>query len=229
MKKPQFQKKRQTKKKRKMANNSSRQQILERIAAASKRRLAYVDTTSASAEDIYKPIEPDAITCFKNELETISGQFVLCENKDDLFKKLQAFVIKNDLKSIFCRDKSICNHLETIKIAFTNDEAEFVNMQAGITKCEFLIARTGSVLVSSASQSGRQMNVFPPIHIVIANASQLVDYPEDALVAIKKKYGNNLPSIISTITGPSRTADIEKTLVLGAHGPKEFIVFLSKV
>jgi L-lactate dehydrogenase complex protein LldG len=56
-----------------------------------------------------------------------------------------------------------------------------------------------------------------------------VDYPEDALVAMQEKYGNSLPSTISTITGPSRTADIEKTLVLGAHGPKEFIVFLVKV
>jgi L-lactate dehydrogenase complex protein LldG len=102
-------------------------------------------------------------------------------------------------------------------------------MQAGITGCEFLVARTGSVVISSALPSGRQMNVFPPIHIVLAHVSQLVDYPEDAFVAIQNKYGEDLPSIISTITGPSRTADIEKTLVLGAHGPKEFIVFLSKV
>jgi len=101
-------------------------------------------------------------------------------------------------------------------------------MQAGITGCEFLIARTGSVVVSSASLSGRQMNVFPPVHIVLAHISQLVNLPEDALIAMQEKYGITLPSTISTITGPSRTADIEKTLVLGAHGPKEFIVFLSK-
>lgn len=212
-----------------MPNNSSRQQILQQIAAASKRRLACVDTSSVNTEDIYKAIEPDAVTCFKNELETISGQFIMCENEVDLFKKLQALLINKDIKSIFCRDNSISSKLESYKIAFTNDETGFINMLAGITNCEFLVARTGSVLVSSASQSGRQMNVFPPIHIVIANVSQLVDYPEDALVAIQKKYNNNLPSIISTITGPSRTADIEKTLVLGAHGPKEFIVFLSKV
>ena len=92
-----------------------------------------------------------------------------------------------------------------------------------------MVARTGSVLVSSASQSGRQLNVFPPIHIVLAHVSQLVNYLDEALVAIQQKYGNHLPSIISTITGPSRTADIEKTLVLGAHGPKEFVVFLSKM
>jgi L-lactate dehydrogenase complex protein LldG len=73
------------------------------------------------------------------------------------------------------------------------------------------------------------MNVFPPIHIVIAHASQIVNYPEDALNAMQEKYGEHLPSCISTITGPSRTADIEKTLVLGAHGPKEFVVFLAEL
>lgn len=99
-------------------------------------------------------------------------------------------------------------------------------MEAGITGCEFLIARTGSVLVSSASLSGRQMHAFPPVHFIMAYQSQLVDYPENALKAIQQKYGTKLPSAITTITGPSRTADIEKTLVLGAHGPKELIVLL---
>lgn len=212
-----------------MPNNSSRQNILQQIAAASKRRLAFVDTSVVATEEIYKAIEPDAVTCFKNELEAISGQIVLCESTDDLYLKLQELQKKRGFANIYCRDSSISEILKTKEIPFCKDEAEFENMQVGITGCEFLIARTGSVLVSSASQSGRQMNVFPPIHIVIANESQLVGFPEDALVSIQKKYSNNLPSMISTITGPSRTADIEKTLVLGAHGPKEFIVFLSKV
>ena len=162
-------------------------------------------------------------------MEAISGQIILCKDNDDLYQKLQKLLKEKNFTSIFCRDSKISNFLEINKILVCNDETEFETMQVGITGCEFLIARTGSVLVSSASQSGRQMNVFPPIHIVIANESQLVGFPEDALVSIQKKYSNNLPSMISTITGPSRTADIEKTLVLGAHGPKEFIVFLSKV
>jgi L-lactate dehydrogenase complex protein LldG len=49
---------------------------------------------------------------------------------------------------------------------------------------------------------------------------------KDSFSLIKKKYGTNLPSMLSVITGPSRTADIEKTLVLGAHGPKDLYVFL---
>ncbi|MEI7503065.1 MAG: hypothetical protein WCJ61_07260 [Paludibacter sp.] len=72
-----------------MPNNSSRQNILQQIAAASKRRLAFVDTSVVATEEIYKAIEPDAVTCFKNELEAISGQIVLCESTDDLYLKLQ--------------------------------------------------------------------------------------------------------------------------------------------
>ena len=83
-------------------------------------------------------------------------------------------------------------------------------------------------MVSSLSSIGRQMHAFPPVHLVVAKAAQMTDYYEDALIAIQSKYNGNLPSAITTITGPSRTADIEKTLVLGAHGPKELIVFIAK-
>jgi L-lactate dehydrogenase complex protein LldG len=70
------------------------------------------------------------------------------------------------------------------------------------------------------------MTVFPEIHIVVAYSSQLVPDLKDAFKEIKKKYEPEFPSVISLITGPSRTADIEKTLVMGAHGPKELYVFL---
>ncbi|MDD4992885.1 MAG: lactate utilization protein [Paludibacter sp.] len=211
-----------------MQSNSSREEILQRIAAAQSGRLAFVNSHAESANDIYKAISPNAVTCFRSELEAISGQCILCENEADLYRKLKEFVEQKEIPTIFCQDSYISGQLNQYNINTTGEKKDFELMSAGITGCEFLIARTGSVLVSSASESGRQMSVFPPIHIVLAHVSQLVGYPEDALVAVQDKYGDTLPSTISTITGPSRTADIEKTLVLGAHGPKELVVFLSK-
>ena len=208
--------------------NNSREEILNKIAAVRSKRIAAIDIQPSDTEEIYKPILPDSVTCFKNELEAINGQCILCENEADLFQKLKVFIQSQNIPFIYCRDSNIAEQLANVEIPFSADPADFESMQAGITACEFLVARTGSVIVSSASESGRQMNVFPPIHIVIAHTSQLIDYLGDALIAFQNKYGINLPSAISTITGPSRTADIEKTLVLGAHGPKEFIVFLSK-
>jgi L-lactate dehydrogenase complex protein LldG len=212
-----------------MSTNSSRHRILQEIADAGKMRSLFAETSLLNSDKIYKPILPDSITCFKNELEAISGQCILCENESDLYSKLKLFIQQKKVTFLYCRDLYIKGQLTVCNIPFSDSNADFETMQAGITGCEFLVSRTGSVLVSSASESGRQMNVFPPVHIVLAHVSQLVNYPEDALIAIQEKYGELLPSSISTITGPSRTADIEKTLVLGAHGPKEFVVFLSKV
>ena len=81
-------------------------------------------------------------------------------------------------------------------------------------------------MVSSRQSAGRRLSIYPPVHIVVASVGQLLPDIRDALIFMKKKYGHRLPSMISMITGASRTADIEKTLVMGAHGPKELILFL---
>jgi L-lactate dehydrogenase complex protein LldG len=98
--------------------------------------------------------------------------------------------------------------------------------EAAITTCEALVARTGSLLLSSATSSGRNNSIYAPVHICIAYTSQLVYDIADAINNMKEKYGTDLPSLISLATGPSRTADIEKTLVVGVHGPKEVFCFL---
>ena len=209
--------------------DSSREAILKKIETVRKRRSeAFYSVLAGSGNEIYKPVLPDAVTCFKNELEAVKGQCILCENDEDMYGKLKDFVIERSIPYLFCRDKNIIFRLKNDSTPYSDHEADFENMQAGITSCEFLIARTGSVMVSSVSSFGRQMNAFPPVHIVVAKADQIKDHYEDALIAIQQKYNGNLPSAITTITGPSRTADIEKTLVLGAHGPRELIVFISK-
>lgn len=211
-----------------MNNSLSRQQILESIRRVSNRKQPEQAETEFENAAIYKPILPDAITCFKNELEAISGNCFVVESEKELFQILRKELTNRQISKIYCRDTAISAQLSTFDIPFTNSTKDFEAMTCGITSCEFLIARTGSVLVSSAGASGRQMNVFPPVHVILAKSSQMLNYPEDALVAIQKKYRGHLPSTITTITGPSRTADIEKTLVLGAHGPKELMVFVVK-
>ena len=209
-----------------MNNNSSRDKILKRISEAKQTR-EFGSVFSVSPDDeIYKPIEPNAVTCFKTELEAVNGQCELSETQDELFVQLKKILNDRNIDTIFCRDRQIGTHLTKHRIAFTGCQDDFETMSAAITPCEFLIARTGSVVVSSAGESGRQLLSYPPVHIVLAGTNQLVAYPADGYDALQKKYAEHLPSQITTITGPSRTSDIEKTLVLGAHGPKEFIVLL---
>jgi L-lactate dehydrogenase complex protein LldG len=94
-----------------------------------------------------------------------------------------------------------------------------------ITLCDHLIARTGTIVLSTNQLSGRTASVYAPIHICIAYTHQLVFDISDSLQLFKNEEAH-LPSMISFATGPSRTADIEKTLVVGVHGPKEVYCFL---
>ena len=91
---------------------------------------------------------------------------------------------------------------------------------AGVTGCEVLVAQTGGIMVSVESAGGRALSVLPPHHVVIARTSQMVPDLTAAFEHVKRRYGKNFPSFMSFITGPSRTGDIERILVLGAHGPK---------
>jgi L-lactate dehydrogenase complex protein LldG len=104
--------------------------------------------------------------------------------------------------------------------------ADLEQCDAAITGCDALVAQTGSILVSSLSAGGRALSVLPPHHIVIAQRSQIVPDLASALQLVRKRYAPNWPSFLSFITGPSRTGDIERILVLGAHGPKKLTIFL---
>ena len=106
------------------------------------------------------------------------------------------------------------------------DKNALESCDAGITSCEALVAQTGSILVSSGTSGGRALSILPHVHVVVATADQIVATLADALHATKARHDGRMPSMLSFITGPSRTGDIERILVLGAHGPKELILIL---
>jgi L-lactate dehydrogenase complex protein LldG len=96
----------------------------------------------------------------------------------------------------------------------------------GITACDALIAQTGSILLTAHSAGGRALSVLPPHHVVVAQSNQLVPDLPAAFELLQTKYRDHYPSFITFITGPSRTGDIERILVLGAHGPRVLTLIL---
>jgi L-lactate dehydrogenase complex protein LldG len=104
------------------------------------------------------------------------------------------------------------------------DRPALERCDVGISACDFLIAQTGTVVVTSASAGGRALSVLPPHHVVLARRAQLVPDLPTAFERLATKHGDHWPSMVSFITGPSRTGDIERILVLGAHGPKKLTV-----
>jgi len=104
------------------------------------------------------------------------------------------------------------------------DKRELARCDVGISDCDALVAQTGSVVLTSRSAGGRALSVLPPHHVVLARRERLVPDLPAAFALVKAKYGASYPSMISIITGPSRTSDIERILVLGAHGPKKLTI-----
>jgi len=114
-------------------------------------------------------------------------------------------------------------------VLWTDDQPatdELERVPVGVTACEALIAQTGSVLVTSRGCGGRALSVLPPVHLVIAEAHQLLPDMLAGFDHLRETYGDQLPSLISWITGASRTGDIERILVLGAHGPRRLLVWM---
>lgn len=105
------------------------------------------------------------------------------------------------------------------------DKRELEKCDVGISECDALVAQTGTIVVTSRTAGGRALSCLPPHHVVIARREQLVSDLPAAFALIKTKHGANYPSMISFITGPSRTGDIERILVLGAHGPRKLTIF----
>ena len=106
------------------------------------------------------------------------------------------------------------------------DVQEMEKCDAGISECDALIAQTGGVAVTTRSAGGRALSVLPPHHIVLARREQLMADLPAAFELLRQKYAPDYPSMISFITGPSRTGDIERILVLGAHGPKKLTIMI---
>jgi len=209
-----------------MKNSTTiKEKLLKKIRKA---LLEKRDNPYPNLEDLplYPPPADIPEVLFAEQFTAVNGQFVFCEDEVQFIENLLSLAEARSWRKIYCWEPPLQDILKLYEYPFFETDKDFELADVGMTLCEALIARNGSILVSNANAAGRRLGIYPNVHIVLAYTSQLVMDLKDGFKLLKNKYGNNIPSLISTITGPSRTADIEKTLVLGAHGPKELFVFL---
>ncbi len=209
-----------------MQETTSKEKILKKIRNALISRQENPFQNIDFKSPVFKELEDMPEVEFVSKLKENGGTFVYCENEKDFVENVKMLALQRNWENLFSIDEKVIGLLESGGINVESSEEKFTEQIAGVTRCDFLIGRFGSVMVSSGLSSGRRMFVFPEVHIVLAQMSQVVSELKDALKGIRKKYSNKLPSQITVITGPSRTADIEKTLVMGMHGPKELFVFV---
>lgn len=170
---------------------------------------------------VYASIEEALDVLFAQQFGANGGKFMYCVNQQELVEQLQLLIAQRQWPHIYCAEPLLQAALSALPLTTAVDDR--LGLPASLTTCEALIARTGTVCLSSATASGREWSIVPPVHIVIASTNQLVYELRDVL---SLQTSRAMPSMLCFASTNSRTADIEKTLVNGAHGPKELFVFL---
>lgn len=221
--------------------NDSREKILRRIrealsVAAPARHLSHGgDQVAGHPPQDWLPNVPDSpddlVALFEKNSRDLKTDVRRCAGPAAVAAELATLAREEDWKSVashrFAPGDDAVRSLG-LPVLLTDapyEKSALERCDVGISGCDVLVAQTGGIVVTSASAGGRALSVLPPHHIVIASRSQLVGDLSDAFAAVRSAYGS-IPSFLSFITGPSRTGDIERILVLGAHGPKKLTVLL---
>ena len=204
----------------------SKENILKRIRQALTQETPVpFPQREVSADPVVHPLKQDIEVEFAERFTALEGKFIYCINRQELAFQLGSLIRKMDWEKVYCVEE----RLKDLIIPVIGDRLyneDLSKADVSITGCECLVARTGSIVLSSAQTEGRTASVYAPIHVCIAFTSQVVYDIGDAFQQIRQERGDRFPSVVSFATGPSRTADIEKTLVVGVHGPKAVYLLL---
>lgn len=208
--------------------NPSRARILERLRTAL--REPSPRPLGAEGKRIFAPVK-DVLARFQQECAANITECVMTPDLRSSARAVADVLAALPPGEIFVQDSPALRRLApewqaTHNIQWSSEGGPKESVQATITTAEALVALTGSVLVS-ASCGGRGASVVAPVHIVVACADQLVPDLEAAFAQMRERNTAFQNSYLCLITGSSRTADIEKILVMGAHGPIRLIVVLA--
>lgn len=190
--------------------------------------------TMAEQRNVMPPVGAtmqEQLALFARNASDLKATFKLVQDEAELAAALQALAAAEKWQRVATHQSALAHPQATalgLPLLVTDDgyaPQELEQCDVGISECDALIAQTGTVLVTSRTAGGRALSCLPPHHVVLARREQLVADLPAAFALLQQRHGANYPSMISFITGPSRTGDIERILVLGAHGPKQLTIF----
>lgn len=210
------------------AENAGRERILARIRSALQTAAPRHENVTEGGP-IFAPVDAP-IARFERECVANSTELMSVPNACEAEEALRALLASLPSGEIYVQDAPLLrrvlgNMRDERAVRWSNSGAPSESSQATITEAECLVASSGSILIAS-SAAGRGASVVAPVHIVVAGEAQLVPDLASALARSRERGLTERNSALFLITGSSRTADIEKILVLGAHGPRRLVVIL---
>jgi L-lactate dehydrogenase complex protein LldG len=178
---------------------------------------------------------------FESELTRIGGRFHRAANTESAFQYIEQVVSVREAKRILAWEARVIDSiglrekLEERGIEFLTETAgaEFIAAASaadvGVSGVDYALADTGTLVLLAGSGQARSISLLPPVHIAVLRPEQVLSGLSDLFPLLRRdaeQEGRDLSSAITFITGPSRTADIELTLVVGVHGPQQLHVVL---
>jgi L-lactate dehydrogenase complex protein LldG len=206
--------------------NPSRERILARISKALEKKTTM---PVPPATPLFASVT-DVLQRFEAECKANITECVITRDSSETCARLRGLLNEVADGGIFAEDTPELRRFLTDcdrQVAWSTEGPPKEDCQATVTRCHALVALTGSILTSS-SCGGRGASVVAPIHIVVAKESQIVPDLESVLMKVTAEKLAEANSFVGLITGCSRTGDIEKQLVIGAHGPLRVVVIVER-
>jgi L-lactate dehydrogenase complex protein LldG len=209
--------------------NSTRNTILNNIRQALQRNpltpnlIAELKSRLAAQTVSEQPnLATDLTTTFIKQLTKVAGTVEIIQQITDVPLAVLNFLQQQQLplKIVVSASLKAINWPSQWQVAY---RAAQPADQVSVSYAFAGIAETGSLVLLSSSNDPTTLNFLPSNHIVILSQADLVAHLEAVWTRLRSQ---SLPRTVNIITGPSRTADIEQTLQVGAHGPKQLHVIL---
>src|ERR1700759_1431769 len=182
----------------------AKENILKKIRKALSESTPIPFPPSEGSSPIFAPPAQDLEIEFAERFTELQGKFAFCIDKDDLKNQLTMLTKSRNWQKVYfdLLDSGMVSLIGD-SLMYTLHTRDLAACDVSITFCESLVARTGSVVLSSAQANGRTASVYAPVHICIAFTNQLVFDIKDAIILLGNKYENRIPSFVTFATGPS--------------------------
>jgi L-lactate dehydrogenase complex protein LldG len=238
-----------------MTAKSAREEILEDIGRAlhgegkaGPLRGEPVPSASRDLDQLVSEIKKDCeqrrgelIVQFESELTRVGGRFHRATTAESAFQYIEEVASVRQAKTIIAWDTQVIDDIDLsrkleekgIEVLTETADREFIPAAAasdvGVSGVDFALADTGTLVLLARKGQARSTSLLPPVHIAVVKPEQLLSGLSDLFPLLRgqaQAESRDLSSAITFITGPSRTADIELTLVVGVHGPQQLHVVL---
>ncbi len=180
-------------------------------------------TAEARGWNVHHPVNMEGILDVISEITKKWGSTDITRTDQEVFYE---YSIDSGLSNLGCKITTIARtDLQEDRIRLRED---IISSGIGITGADYAVAETGSVVILPRKGLSRLVSVVPPVHIALVRKQDILRSLDDVFLLRRLDYhlGNDMGSYLNFITGPSRTADIEQTIVIGVHGPKEVHMLL---